>query len=189
MEMSETKFEKLAFAVSTTALAIGAAFALYAAFLIAAKQVQAAEVPIEGTVQSRCLINTDVAGVYGNPNAYTLTTAPADGGVVPVVRYDVSLADAYIARITYPTDFSASPSLSDLVTWTGSVSVSAVSSVAMADYDTNKVEYNQTTDYDLTATGTTWFQITSTATYGGGGNKAFPGGTYRSVVVAECIAQ
>ena len=151
--------------------------------------VQAAEIPIEGTVQSRCLINTDVAGVYGNPNAYTLTTAPADGGVIPVVRYDVSLADAYKARITYPTSFSASPSLSDLVTWTGSVSVSAVSSVSMADYDTNKVEYNQTTDYDLTATGTTWFQITSTATYGGGGNKAFPGGTYRSVVVAECIAQ
>ena len=157
--------------------------------LLIAGTAQAAEVPIEGTVQSRCLINTDVAGVYGNPNAYTLTTAPADGGVVPVVRYDVSLADAYIARITYPTEFSASPSLSDMVTWTGSVSVSAVSSVNMADYDTDKVEYNQTTDYDLTATGTTWFQITSTATYGGGGNKAFPGGTYRSVVVAECIAQ
>jgi len=160
-----------------------------ASILLFAKQATAAEVPIEGTAQSRCLINTDVAGVYGNPNAYTLTTAPADGGVIPVVRYDVSLADAYIARITYPTEFSASPSLSDMVTWTGSVSVSAVSSVAMADYDTNKVEYNQTTDYDLTATGTTWFQITSTATYGGGGNKAFPGGTYRSVVVAECIAQ
>jgi len=189
MEMSETKFEKLAFAVSTTALAIGAAFALYAAFLIAAKQAQAAEVPIEGTVQSRCLINTDVAGVYGNPNAYTLTTAPADGGVIPVVRYDVSLADAYKARITYPTSFSASPSLSDMVTFTGSVSVSAVSSVNMADYDTNAVEYDQTKEYDLTATGTTWFKISSAATYGGGGNKAFPGGAYRSVVVAECIAQ
>jgi hypothetical protein len=64
--------------------------------LLMAGTAQAAEVPIEGTVQSRCLINTDVAGVYGNPNAYTLTTAPADGGVIPVVRYDVSLADAYV---------------------------------------------------------------------------------------------
>jgi len=150
---------------------------------------QAAEIQIEGTVQSRCLINTDVAGVYGNPNAYTLTTTPADGGVLPVVRYDVSLADAYKARSTYPTAFSASPSLSDMVTWTGSVEVQEVSDVAMADYDTDAVTFDQTKEYDLTATGTTWFKVASTATYGGGGNKAFPGGTYRSVVVAECIAQ
>ena len=68
----------------------------------------AEDVPITGQVQSRCIINTDVAGVYGNPNAYTLTTTPSDGGVVPVVRYDVSLADAYKARITYPTSFSTS---------------------------------------------------------------------------------
>ena len=155
----------------------------YLATLFVAVMVHAAEIPIEGTVQSRCLINTDVAGVYGNPNAYTLTTTPADGGVLPVVRYDVSLADAYKARITYPTEFSTSPSLSDMVTWTGSVTVLEVSDVAMADYDTDAVEY------DLTATGTTWFKVASTATYGGGGNKAFPGGTYRSVVVAECIAQ
>ena len=160
-----------------------------ASILLFAKQAQAAEIPIEGTVQSRCLINTDVAGVYGNPNAYTLTTAPADGGVIPVVRYDVSLADAYKAKITYPTSFSASPSLSDMVAFTGSVSVHEVSSVAMADYDTDAVEYDQTKEYDLTATGTTWFKISSAATYGGGGNKAFPGGTYRAVVVAECIAQ
>ena len=72
---------------------------------------QAVEIPIEGTVQSQCLINTDKPGVYGSPNAYTLSTAPADGGVVPIVRYDVTLADAYTARITYPTDFSSSPSL------------------------------------------------------------------------------
>jgi len=149
----------------------------------------AVDVPIEGTVQSRCLINTDTAGVYGNPNAYTLTTTPADGGVLPIVRYDVSLADAYKARITYPTAFSASPSLSDMVTWTGSVEVQEVSDVAMADYDTDAVTFDQTKEYDLVATGTTWFKVASTATYGGGGNKAFPGGTYRSVVVAECIAQ
>ena len=149
---------------------------------------QAAEIPIEGTVQSRCLINTDVAGVYGNPNAYTLTTAPADGGVIPVVRYDVSLADAYKARITYPTSFSASPSLSDMVTFTGSVSVHEVSSVAMADYQTDSTTYDQTREYVLSATGATWFAVSSTATYGGGSMKAFPGGTYRAVVVAECVA-
>ena len=45
----------------------------------------AEDVPITGTVQSRCIIQTDVAGTYGNPNAYTLSTAPADGGVLPIV--------------------------------------------------------------------------------------------------------
>jgi hypothetical protein len=159
------------------------------AILLIAGTAQAAEIPIEGTVQSRCLINTDVAGVYGQPNAYTLTTAPADGGVVPIVRYDVSLADAYKARITYPTEFSSSPSLNDSVAFIGSISVSEVSDVAMADYDTDAVEYNQTKEYDLTATGTTWIAVSSTATYGGGSNRAFPGGTYRAVVVAECIAK
>jgi len=149
---------------------------------------QAAEIPIEGTVQSQCLINTDKPGVYGSPNAYTLSTAPADGGVVPIVRYDVTLADAYTARITYPTDFSSSPSLSDSVTWTGSVTVDEVSSVDMADYQTDSITYDQTREYVLTATGATWFAVSSTATYGGGSNKAFPGGTYRAVVVAECIA-
>jgi hypothetical protein len=159
-----------------------------ASILLFAKQATAAEVPIEGTVQSQCLINTDKPGVYGSPNAYTLTTTPADGGVVPIVRYDVTLADAYTARITYPTDFSSSPSLSDSVTWTGSVTVDEVSSVDMADYQTDSTTYDQTREYVLSATGTTWFAVSSTATYGGGSMKAFPGGTYRAVVVAECVA-
>ena len=150
---------------------------------------QAVEIPIEGTVQSQCLINTDKPGVYGSPNAYTLSTAPADGGVVPIVRYDVTLADAYTARITYPTSFSSSPSLSDSVTWTGAVTVAEVSSVDMADYQTDSTTYDQTREYALSATGATWFAVSSTAAYGGGSNKAFPGGTYRAVVVAECIAQ
>jgi hypothetical protein len=156
--------------------------------LLIAGTAQAAEIPIEGTVQSQCLINTDKPGVYGSPNAYTLTTTPADGGVVPIVRYDVTLADAYTARITYPTDFSSSPSLSDSVTWTGSVTVDEVSSVDMADYQTDSTTYDQTREYVLSATGATWFAVSSTATYGGGSMKAFPGGTYRAVVVAECIA-
>lgn len=170
--------------VTVIAILIGA---LLVADYLVAGTAQAEEVPITGTVTSRCIINTDTAGVYGNPNAYTLTTAPADGGVIPVVRYDVSLANAYKAKITYPTSFSQSPSLSDTVTWTGSTTVLEVSDAAMADYDTNKVVYDATTEYDLTATGSTWFKTSSTATYGY--NKAFPGGTYRAVVVAECIAQ
>jgi len=39
----------------------------------------------------------------------------------------------------------------------------------------------------LTATGSTWFKTTSKAVMGG--NKAFPGGSYTALVVAECIAQ
>ena len=155
--------------------------------LLATGVVWAEDVPITGTVQSRCIINTDTDGVYGNPNAYTLTTTPADGGVLPIVRFDVSLADAYKARITYPTSFSSSPSLQDTVTWSGSIDVSEVSDVAMANYDTDAITYDQTKEYDLVATGSTWFKVSSTAV--NGGNKAFPGGTYRAVVQAECIAQ
>ena len=147
----------------------------------------AEDVPIIGTVESRCLIQTDVAGVYGNPNAYTLSTTPADGGVLPIVRYDVSLANAYTARITHPNSFSTSPALNDTVTFTGETEVSSVGDAAMSDYETNKVEYDQTTEYDLHTAGSTWFKTSSTAT--NGGNKAFPSGTYRAVVVAECIAQ
>ena len=34
----------------------------------------AADTPINGSVQSRCIIQTDTSGTYANPNAYTLTT-------------------------------------------------------------------------------------------------------------------
>ena len=52
----------------------------------------AEEVPIIGNVQSKCVITTDTTGVYGNPTADKLSTHAADGGVTPVVRYDVSQA-------------------------------------------------------------------------------------------------
>jgi len=143
---------------------------------------------INGTVQSRCIISTDTAGTYGNPNAYTLTTSTSDGGVLAVTRFDVTLADAYYAQITAPSEFSSSPSLPDVVTWTGDTEVQAVSdSTGMADYETNKVEYGYTDKYDLTATGSTWFKTSSVATMGG--DKAFPGGSYTALVVAECVAQ
>ena len=148
----------------------------------------AEDVPIQGTVQSRCVIQTDTAGVFGNPNAYTLTTTPADGGAPAVIRFDVTLADAYRAEITAPTEFSSSPSLPDVVTWTGNTEVSTVSdATGMGAYETNKIEQGMKDIYDLTATGSTWFKTSSTATMGG--NKAFPGGNYTALVTAECIAK
>ena len=153
-----------------------------------ALSAQAVDVPISGTVQSRCVITTDTPGTYGNPNAYTLTTSPSDGGVQPIVRYDVTLADAYYAQITTPTSFSTSPSLNDTVSWTGSTEVSSVSDATnMAGYESAKTVSGQTTQFDLTATGSTWFKSTSVAT--NGGNKAFPGGNYTALITAECIAK
>jgi len=148
----------------------------------------AEDVPINGTVQSRCVIVTDTAGTYGNPNAYTLTTTPADGGVLAVTRVDVTLADAYKVKITAPSSFSTSPSLPDTVTWVGDTEVQAVSdATGMGSYETNKVEYGYTDEYDMTATGSTWFKTSSTATMGG--SKAFPGGSYTALVNVQCIAQ
>ena len=145
---------------------------------------------IDGSVQSRCTVETDTPGTYGNPNAYTLTTTPASSGQVPIVRFDVSLANAYFAQISYPTSFSSSPSLSDSVTWTGAVTVVQTSSSDMNGYQAaSTTPTTSMRQYALTVAGTTWFDATSVATYGGGQNKAFPGGSYSAVVVAQCIAQ
>jgi hypothetical protein len=146
----------------------------------------AEEVTITGTVASKCVITTDTVGIYGNPTPSELSTAPADGGVLPIVRYDVLQADFYKARITYPESFSESPALTDVVTWTGDVTVAEVTDAGMSAYDTSKVEFNNVTEVDLTIAGSTWFKVESTADYGVG--KAFPAGTYRAVVSADCIA-
>ena len=149
---------------------------------------QAEQVPINGTVQSRCIIQTDSAGVYGNPNAYTLSTATADGGADAIVRIDVSLADAYRAHITAPSEFSSSPSLPDYPTFVGDTQVQTVSdATGMGTYESTKIEQGMTDIYDLTATGSTWFKTSSTVTMGG--NKAFPGGNYTAMVNVECIAK
>ena len=159
-----------------------------AAMTISSTMVLANDTPINGTVQSRCVIQTDTAGTYGNHNAYTLTTTPSDGGELAVIRFDVSLADAYYAQITAPSSFSSAPSLPDVVTWTGDTVVQTVSdSTGMSAYETNKVEIGMMDRYDLTATGSTWFKTSSSAVMGG--NKAFAGGNYTAIVVAECIAQ
>jgi len=149
---------------------------------------KAGNVPINGTVESRCVIQTSTAGTYGNPNSYTLSTQQADGGDQAVVRIDVTLADAYFAEITPPTEFSSSPNLPDQATFTGEVSVQAVSDAeGMGSYEANKLEVGDTDRYTLTATGSTWFAIHSEATMGG--NKAFPGGNYTALAEAECIAK
>ena len=149
---------------------------------------QAQDTPINGTVQSRCIIQTDTAGTYANPNAYTLTTATSDGGEDARIRVDVSLANAYYVQITAPNEFSTAPNLPDVVSWTGDTEVDAMSDATnMADYETDKVEIGMMDRYDMTATGSTWFTTSSVATMGG--NKAFPGGNYTAMVEAECIAQ
>ena len=147
----------------------------------------AEETIITGTVQSKCVINVDTTGVYGNPTVDKLSTAVADGGVQPVIRYDVVAGNSYLARITTPLDFSSSPILNDVVNWTGSTSVKEVSDAAMSDYDTNKIEYNSTSEFDLHTAGSVWFKVDSTAEYGYG--KALPSGTYTSIVQADCIAK
>ena len=144
-----------------------------------------ANTEIIGSVDSKCIIVSETAGVYGNPNPYELTTAPASGGVQPIIRYDVLVADYYKAVIEHPVSFSSSPTLDDVVNWEGDVEVSEVSDTNMSDYDTNKVEYDNAHEYDLTVAGSTWFKISSTADYGY--TKSFPAGTYTAIVEAECI--
>lgn len=144
-----------------------------------------AQTEIVGNVDSKCIIVSETPGVYGNPNPYELTTSPTSGGVMPIIRYDVLAADYYKAVIEHPISFSSSPNLDDVVSWTGDVQVSEVSDTNMADYDTNKVEYNNAHEYDMTVAGSTWFKITSVADYGFA--KSFPAGQYTAVVEAECI--
>ena len=159
-----------------------------AAMMASTSYAIAENVPINGNVQSRCVIVTDTPGVYGNPNAYTLTTTPADGGLLAITRVDITLADAYKVKVTAPDTFSSSPSLPDTPTFVGDTEVSAVSdATGMGSYETNKVEYGMTDEYDMTASGSTWFKTSSTATMGG--NKAFPGGNYTALVNVECIAK
>ena len=142
---------------------------------------------IVGQVESKCVIFTETSGIYGTPLASRLSTTPADGGVQPIIRFDVILADAFTGRITFPNSFTSSPSTPDTLTFTGDVEVFSVSDVGMADYDNDKITFDNTHEYDLTVAGTTRFIISSQVDYGVG--KAFPAGTYTAIVTAECIAK
>jgi len=147
----------------------------------------ATDSPITGNVSSKCSIYTDVAGVYGNPNPDELSTTPADGGVHPIIRYDVTIADYYTAKISWPNSFTTSPSLTDSVAWDGEVTVSSTSDTNMSGYEAAKVEYENHTEYDLTVAGTVWFQVESEVTYGV--DEPLPGGEYKANVTAVCLAQ
>ncbi len=146
-----------------------------------------ANVQITGSVAAKCVIQTDKAGVYGNPIASKLSTTPSDGGVLPVIRFDVSIADAYTANITHPTSFSSSPTLTDTLVWTGSTSVTKMSVSGMSAYNGAKVMVGSTSKFNLTLAGSTWFSTASSAVYGSA--KPFPQGTYTAVVQATCIAK
>ena len=145
-----------------------------------------AQTPITGNVSSKCSIYTDTPGVYGNPTPDVLSTAPADGGVTPVVRYDVATAAAYTAKISWPQAFTTSPTLTDSVVWDGDTIVSNTSDAGMSGYEAAKIEYDNVTEFGLAVAGSTWFSIDSTIAYGVA--KPLPGGVYKSNVVAECIA-
>jgi len=98
----------------------------------------AAEIPITGNVESKCIVTTDANGVYGNPTPSLLSTTQANGGVEPVVRYDVIQADYYKALISVPDVFTESPALNDVVNWSGDVTVGEVSDPLMSAYDNDK---------------------------------------------------
>jgi hypothetical protein len=149
--------------------------------------IASSNIPITGSVESKCVIQTDTDGVYGNPTADKLSTAVSDGGVLPVVRYDIVTANAYKAVISHPDSFSSSPTLTDTVAWTGSTTLTSSSDSNMSAFNDNKVTYNNSSEFDLTIAGSAWFSVTSTAEYGY--DKAFPAGTYSAMVTAECIAQ
>ena len=163
-------------ALSLIALSVG----------ITSTLLSAEDIQITGNVASKCVVTTDTIGVFGNPTPSILSTAQTDGGVQPIIRYDVIQADFYKARIIVPNSFSESPSLDDVINWTGTVAVGEVSDAGMSAYDTNKIQYENVTEIDLSVAGSTWFMVDSVATYGY--DKALPAGTYRAVVSAECIA-
>jgi hypothetical protein len=156
--------------------------------LLAVPAVGITSTPITGMVASKCVITTDTDGVYGNPTATKLSTLATDGGVLPIIRYDIITANAYKAKIHTPISFTSSPPLgSETVNWSGSTVANQMSDSNMSAFNTNKVVYNNTSEFDLTLAGSVWFDVTSAATYGY--NKAFPAGTYQAVVTAECVAQ
>ena len=149
--------------------------------------IASSNIPITGSVESKCVIQTDTDGVYGNPTADKLSTAVSDGGVLPVIRYDIVTANAYKAVISHPDSISSSPTLTDTLSWTGSTTLNKSSDSNMSAFNDNKVTYNNSSEFDLTIAGSAWFSVTSTAEYGY--DKAFPAGTYSAMVTAECIAQ
>jgi|TARA_R110000744_G_scaffold336694_1_gene441960 hypothetical protein len=158
-------------------------------FLLSATCAWAVNSPISGLVQANCSIYTTTGGQYGNPSPWKLSTASADGGVDAIIRVDIAAADYYNTKFTHPNSFSTAPSLTDGVTWTGSTVVSSHSVSGMSVYEAAKVVVSNTTTYNMTLAGSTWFKVASTAAYGSADNTALPAGNYTAMIVAECIAK
>jgi hypothetical protein len=157
--------------------------------LAATANVAGASIPINGFIESKCVIQSDTPGMFGNPTVDKLSTKSADGGVMPIIRYDIVTASKYKAVITTPTNFSSSPNLSDSVDWTSTTVAGQMSDSGMSVFNSDKAIYNNghTTEFDLVKAGSVWFNVTSEAEYGYG--KAFPSGSYTALIVAECIAK
>jgi len=157
--------------------------------LAVAASTAGASIPINGFIESKCVIQSDTAGMFGNPTVDKLSTKSADGGVMPIVRYDIVTASKYKAVITTPTNFSTAPTLTDTIDWTSTTVAGQMSDAGMSVFNTDKVIYNNghTTEFDLVKAGSVWFNVTSEAEYGYG--KAFPSGNYTALIVAECIAK
>ena len=117
--------------------------------LLAVPAVGITSTPITGMVASKCVITTDTDGVYGNPTATKLSTLATDGGVLPIIRYDIITANAYKAKIHTPVAFTSSPPLgSETVNWSGSTVANQMSDSNMSAFNTNKVVYNNTSEFD-----------------------------------------
>lgn len=158
------------------------------ALLMSANSALATESPINGLVEPKCSVYTETQGVYGHPLPNKLSTTAADGGVSTTIRYDIAQADFYKAQITHPNSFSSSPTLNDVVAWTGSSVVGQVSDPLMSAYELAKViSPSNVTTFDMTLAGSTWFTVSSTATYGY--NKSLPAGSYTAIIQADCIAK
>ena len=104
-----------------------------------------------------------------------------------IIRVDIAAANYYKTKFTHPNSFSSSPTLNDAVAWTGSTTVSSHSVSGMSAYEADKVVVNNTTTFNMTLAGSTWFKVASTASYGS--TKALPAGNYTAMIVAECIAK
>lgn len=156
-------------------------------FLLSTSYAWAVNSPITGTVQASCSIVTTTPGQYGVPNIWKLSTAAADGGQDAVIKTTIGTADKYKITITHPNSFSSSPSLSDTLTWTGSSVYTSGSASGMSAYETGKTVVGNTTTFDMTLAGTTFFTVASSAQYGY--NRAFPSGSFTATIVASCVAK
>ena len=156
-------------------------------FLLSTSYAWAVNSPITGTVQASCSIVTTTPGKYGVPNIWRLSTTPSEGGQPAVIKTTIGTADKYKITITHPNSFSSSPSLSDTLAWTGSSVYTSGSASGMSAYETGKTVVGNTTTFDMTLAGTTFFTVASSAQYGY--NRAFPSGSYTATIVASCVAK